>query len=253
MSDQSFWKRIYRWRKINIMKTVYFNLRMFPFKTAFKWPVVFYESICLDNLSGRIIIEGPVSRAMVRFGYPYQMVITSRKCAQLTLKGTLIVRNKVNFGIDTVVYVDRGATLDVGKETYFGSQGQIICCDEIKIGNHAYIGSECQVMDTSFHFIRDLETSQIKNLTTPVNIGEYSFIGSRVTILKGSHIPAHITIATGSICNKDYTALSENSLIGGVPARLLKSGYECIYGEEEKSLYRKHAEKMEQRSLEQDN
>ena len=34
--------------------------------------------------------------------------------------------------------------------------------------------------------------------------------------------PNYCTIASNTLCNKDYTALGENILIGGIPAKLLK-------------------------------
>ena len=34
--------------------------------------------------------------------------------------------------------------------------------------------------------------------------------------------PNYCTIASNSLCNKDYSSFGENILIGGIPAKLLK-------------------------------
>ena len=40
--------------------------------------------------------------------------------------------------------------------------------------------------------------------------------------MQGTITPNNCTIASNTLCNKDYTTLGENILIGGIPAKLLK-------------------------------
>jgi len=53
-------------------------------------------------------------------------------------------------------------------------------------------------------------------------VGDYNYIGSEVSMAKGTKTPNYCTVSAKSLCTKDYTPLGENILIGGIPAKLLK-------------------------------
>ena len=65
------------------------------------------------------------------------------------------------------------------------------------------------------------ETNEVYKMTMPIVIGNYNFISNRVTLLSKTKTPNYCTIASNTLCNKDYTVLGENVLIGGIPAQLL--------------------------------
>lgn len=56
-------------------------------------------------------------------------------------------------------------------------------------------------------------------LAKPVRIGNDVWIGGNVTILPGVTIGNNVVIAAGAVVTKDVT---DNSLVGGVPAKLIK-------------------------------
>lgn len=56
-------------------------------------------------------------------------------------------------------------------------------------------------------------------MTKPIKIGNHVWIGINATILKGVTIGDGAIIAAGAVVNKD---VEENSLVGGVPAKILK-------------------------------
>jgi acetyltransferase-like isoleucine patch superfamily enzyme len=53
-----------------------------------------------------------------------------------------------------------------------------------------------------------------------IKIGKNCWIGSKVTVLDGVTIGTGSIIAAGSVVTKSFP---ENSIIGGVPAKLLKT------------------------------
>ena len=69
----------------------------------------------------------------------------------------------------------------------------------------------------------DVLTNEKLPMSAPIVIGNYNFISNRVTILSKTILPNFCTVASNSLCTKDYSSLNENSLIGGVPAKLIKS------------------------------
>jgi len=208
--------------KVNWVKTLYFNFKKFPFNIAVKLPVVFYGSVKFKSINGEIIFNTPVKRAMIGFGEPYEMNTVSVGLAEIMIEGKVVFNGKVQFGKDNFLYVKKDAVLVMGNMSSIGSRGKIICTDSITFGDFARIGSESQVIDTNFHEMTNTETNEIYNLTAPIVLGDYNFVSNRVTILSKTRTPNYCTIASNSLCNKDYSVLGENVLIGGIPAKLLK-------------------------------
>jgi acetyltransferase-like isoleucine patch superfamily enzyme len=173
-------------------------------------------------LRGKITIEAPVKFGMVGFGQRYELISVSKKNAQLTINGVLIIKGHVQFGIDYFVYIQKNAVLQMGHLSSLGGSGKIICTDHICLGDYARIGYESQLIDTSFHKMKDLITGEVSSLSAPIKIGDYNYVGGRVTILKHTKTPNRFTITSNSLCNKDYSILGENTMIGGFPAKLIK-------------------------------
>jgi acetyltransferase-like isoleucine patch superfamily enzyme len=65
-------------------------------------------------------------------------------------------------------------------------------------------------------------------------LGERNFIGSLVSIMPGTRTPNYCTVSIHSLLNKDYTALGQNVLIGGIPAKLLRQNISRDWESEEK-------------------
>ena len=64
------------------------------------------------------------------------------------------------------------------------------------------------------HLIPDLE------ITAPIKVGDYVYIGVRSIIMPGVSIGNNVIIAAGSIVTRD---IPDNSVYGGVPAKFIKS------------------------------
>ena len=57
------------------------------------------------------------------------------------------------------------------------------------------------------------------NLPSPVHIGRNVWIGSHATILPGVSIGDNAVVAAGAVVTKD---VEPNSIVGGVPAKVLR-------------------------------
>lgn len=208
---------------INWWKSLYFNFKMFPFSIARKLPVLFYGSVKLRDLSGKIIIDAPIKKGMIGFGQPYEFFSREKGIAELALRGTMSFKGHAQFGKDYQIQVDSDAHMEMGHMASLASSGRIICKDKIVFGTHARIGSESQLMDTNFHQMKNTETGALYPMTGPIILGDYNFVSNRVTFMQGTVTPNYCTIASNTLCNKNYTSFGENVLIGGIPAKLLKT------------------------------
>ncbi len=216
-------KQLKFYYSVNWIKTLYFNFKKFPFQIAKRLPVFFYGPVKFSSLSGQILINAPIKKAMIGFGQPYEMNTIHKGIAEINLSGTVTFKGHMQFGKDYFLYIKKGAFCEFGHMASLASSGKIICAERINLGNYARLGSECQIIDTNFHTMLDTESGEVFKMTDPIQIGNYNFISNRVSIMKGTVTPDYCTIASNSLCTKDYSSLGENKLIGGIPCKLLKN------------------------------
>jgi maltose O-acetyltransferase len=88
---------------------------------------------------------------------------------------------------------------------------------EVRIGRNVAIGNYVLIMDSDFHAVNDHRES---GKSAPVIIEDDAWIAARVTILKGVRIGKGAVIAAGAVVTKD---VSPRTLVGGVPARVLRT------------------------------
>ncbi len=207
---------------VNWLKTFYFNYKMFPYKTAKKLPVFFYGKVKFSSLKGSIDIDAPIKTAMIGFGQPYELISRTKSKGQLVLNGRILFKGHVQIGINYFVLIGNQAYCEFGHLASLASNGKIICKEKIILGDYARIGSESQLIDTNFHQMINTITLDKYPLTGTIEIGDYNFVSNRVTIMHKTKTPNYCTIASNSLCNKDYSGFGENILIGGIPAKLLK-------------------------------
>lgn len=114
---------------------------------------------------------------------------------------------------------------DYGRHIYIGD-GCIINCNvtildtaKIDIGNNVFIAPG--VVITAATHPLDAEKRIARNfIGHPIVIKDNVWIGANSVILQGVTIGENSVIAAGAIVNHDVPA---NSLVGGVPARLIKA------------------------------
>jgi len=103
----------------------------------------------------------------------------------------------------------------------------------ITLGNHVHITRDVLFVTHDGgtllfrHLIPDLE------VTAPIVVGNYVYIGVRSMIMPGVTIGDNCVIAAGSVVAKD---IPDNSVVAGVPAKTIKTTDEYLKGLKERSL-----------------
>ena len=138
----------------------------------------------------------------------------------LSKNAKVIVEDSFRIYSGARVYVNEGATLILGSG-YINNNFNLSCFDKIEIGNNVAISENVCIRDSDNHNI--LNSAHVK--TKPIKIGNYVWIGMNVIILKGVTIGDGAIIAAGAVVNRDVPA---KSLVGGIPAKILKSNVEWI-------------------------
>lgn len=112
-------------------------------------------------------------------------------------------------------YIKLGNHVGIGEFAYLGGGGGL------EIGNDCIIGQyfSCHP-ENHIATCLSLPIRQQGVRRKGIKIGDNCWIGSKVTILDGVEIGAGCIIAAGAVVNKSFP---EHSIIGGVPAKILKS------------------------------
>lgn len=236
ISLRGFYHKLKFLYSVNLIKTIYFNFKKFPFNIAIKFPVFFYGKVKFANLNGEIEIIGPVKRGMIGFGQPYEMNTLHKGIAEVFIEGKIVFNGHVQFGKDYFIYIAESGYCELGHMSSLGSNGKLICIEKVVLGDYCRLGSESQIMDTNFHQMIDILTREKFPITAPIILGNYNFFGNRVSIMQKTITPNYCTIASNTLCNKDYCSLGSNILIGGIPAKLLKTNITRDWRGEEESM-----------------
>jgi len=210
---------------INWTKTLYFNFKKFPFATAKKLPFIFFGKVHFQEITGEIVFNVPPERGMFGFGHHFEKAHKSKGIAEFGLKGKLVLNGPMHMGKDVFFHVDNGAYCEFGYMACLGSDVKFICTHKIVLGDWTGIGYESQLVDTNSHPMKNSETGEYYPIASPIIMGSHNAVSNRVSIMPNTKTPDYCVIASNSLCNKDYTALGNNILIGGVPAKLIKNNY----------------------------
>lgn len=122
------------------------------------------------------------------------------------------------------VWISKTFGCDCGKNIFIGDDFTgnfnltILDIREVYIGNHVMIGPNT-LITTVGHPLSPKARRGYMAKAAPVRIGNDVWIGGNVTILPGVTIGNNVVVAAGAVVNKD---VPDNSLVGGVPAKLIR-------------------------------
>lgn len=103
----------------------------------------------------------------------------------------------------------------IGQFTEFGASGGI------EIGNDVIMGSYISFHSENHNFSDPLKLIREQGVTSKgIKIGNNVWVGAKVTFLDGCIIGNNSVVAAGAVVNGIYP---DNSIIGGVPAKVLKA------------------------------
>lgn len=210
-------------QRMSIFKTLLINFKCLPFKQAIRLPIFIYSNCILQSL-GRIVIEAPIERGMIRIGKRnffrgYKTLWSNA--------GTFIFRG--NALIEAGTQIQNCGTIDFGAESRFCECLKVLIVNKLTIGTSTQIAFESIIMDTDFHNLVNMHKRNVKRCTKPIIIGSYNWFGNRCLVRKGTITPDHTIAATTSVLSHDFTENGENIMIAGNPAKCIGTGWRRLW------------------------
>ncbi len=116
-----------------------------------------------------------------------------------------------------------GSRIAIGREVGFAGAVSITAHERvgIAIGSGCLIAEDVFISASDIHPVYDVTTGERINAAADIRIGDRVWLGARAMVMKGVSIGHDSVVGAGSIVT---SAFGPNSLIGGNPARLIRSG-----------------------------
>lgn len=121
-----------------------------------------------------------------------------------------------SFAMFPPFYTDCGKNIHIGKRVFinmgckFQDQGGIFIGDGALIGHNVVLATLNHAMSPQDHGTM---------IPAPIHIGKNVWVGSNATILPGVTIGDGAIVAAGAVVTRD---VPENTIVGGVPARIMR-------------------------------
>lgn len=204
---------------IDLVKTIKCRLKYVknnsPFRNIFG--VLIYKKVVFEfDKDSQIMLNF----GRFEIGKHWTKRAVSPSVLKLGINSKIIINGSFSIFDNSSIYVNNNAVLELGSG-YINSRANISCFEKISIGENVVISEGVSIRDSDNHQI--LNSKHIK--TQPIRIGNNVWIGINVTILKGVTIGDGSVIAAGAVVNKDVLP---KSLVGGVPAKLIKNPIEWL-------------------------
>jgi acetyltransferase-like isoleucine patch superfamily enzyme len=108
-----------------------------------------------------------------------------------------------------------GDNVGIGEFAYIGGSGGVFIGSDTIVGQYFSVHPENHNFNDRSQLIREQGVTR-----SGITIGDGCWIGAKVTMTDGAKVGRHCVIAAGSVVTESFP---DYSLIGGVPARLIRT------------------------------
>lgn len=124
-----------------------------------------------------------------------------------------------NIYMESRFVCDYGSNIYVGENFYANFNTTMLDVCEIRIGDNAMFGPNCQLL-TPLHPLDAQERISGLEYGAPITIGDNVWLGGGVTILPGVTLGDNVVVGAGAVVTKSF---GDNIVLGGNPARIIKT------------------------------
>lgn len=231
--------------QLNIIKTVYFNIRMLPLKQALRFPIYLYGKIHILDISGQIILPEIINSGMIKIGYRWHdLWPIGFLPSQIQVRGKVFFAGRCLISGGTSINVQhKDAVLKLGDSTVIGAGSILKCLKYIEIGDSTGLTGNCTIMDCNMHFVKNINTGTIQNYKGPIIIGKKCWLNYGTIVSKGSVIPNYSITAKNSFVSKDFSEFGTNLFLVGAPCKPKPAKVQRIFSDEKQKEYKEYYER----------
>lgn len=211
----------------NIWKTITFNYVAFGWKGLLKMPIVIY---CNTNIYkiGKVVLHCAMRRGLVKIG---KKDYKSQGETRFYNMGTIIFEGPVK--IEGATIIENFGVIVFKGHNMISDGSSVLIRSSLTFGKYSWLGFHSVIMDSDDHYTVDIASRKIRKYSQPIRIGAYNWFGNSTIIKKGVVTPDLIIVASAnSVLTKDYSQLPQYSVLGGIPAKLIKTGIRCVLNNE---------------------
>lgn len=203
-----------------IPKTLWFNLRYFPLKTALCFPVLVCHRTYFRDLRGKVTVPEGAKFGKIKLGFG-EVQIADGKYSRFIW--SLKKGGIVNFGrgnkIGTGSRLHISGELTIGDGVNFSGETTIVCQKSMRFGDRALVSWQTLFMDTDMHAV-ELEAGTSINPDKEVIVGSDVWVCARSTLLKGCVINDNSIVSASALVSGEF---AKDAIIGGNPAKVIGS------------------------------
>jgi acetyltransferase-like isoleucine patch superfamily enzyme len=232
---------IYRFLRLifilNWIKTIRMNFWLLPFSQAIRLPILVRGKLIIDSLKGKLIFDCPIATGLLLIGGSTDNMPIAKNPTRINLIGTLVLKGNCFIGHSANVTVWEGGKMKLGHGVRITSGCLVKASCSVKIGDYTSLASGCFLQDTNAHYIKNIETGEIKRCAYPIEIGKECWITMNSSILGGTRLPDYCIVARNSVLNKDYSNICPpGSMLAGAPAKTVKKNIQRVLDIDKESM-----------------
>ena len=201
-----------------------FCLRYLPLRQALHIPILIHFSVRVEKLpKGAISFTEKLKHGMLVVGFDGNVGRSnSKSLISICRGGRLFVGNDIQLSKGVRIIIGKEGTMFIGNHFCCNCDCYFHCVSNITIGNHNMYGWNVNFSTTDGHHI--IEDGIRKLREGNITIGNHVWIASYCDVSKNVYVADGCVVSQRSLLTKRYE--QPNSLIGGIPAKVLKMGIE---------------------------
>lgn len=189
------------------------------------------------NKGDVIFLDREVHRGLYSIGKGDNLLSAKYDTMRFNNNGRIYLKGPLRVLPGAKIFTRPGSRLTI-MGGHIGANFKLQCAENIYIGKDALMSWDVQIMDSDMHYM--MEGNTIKRNSKRIVIGENAWISNRVSVLKGTELPANIIVASNSLLSKDFSNIPENSVLAGTPAHFVKENVRRIRGVENERKLREY-------------
>ena len=180
------------------------------------FPAIHYNGFIKLNIykakSARLILKGPIK---------LEQWLNKKSISTITLNQLAVLQcdNEFTIGNNVSIFLSNGAYLYLGGKKNESGSG-ITADSTVMVQKKIRIESDCMVAWDTFITDSDWHNYSKHGSQGDTVIGEHTWLGIGVKILKGVYIENNSIVTTNSVVNSGR--YPEKSLLSGIPAKIVK-------------------------------